>query len=342
MSEVIGGIFTSHVPGIGNAIAKGLQQDPYWKPFFDGFPPIHRLARAQEAGCRSGVLQRSRAQLLPRQDADLRDRRRSRNTAMRMKAGASPSTSPIPGFPELSWHIIEDGGGKRVRSGDVPGDAGRSRRGRAVTNCCGRRCRGIRRSSSCRSRSTRCSTRCPARSAASSSAARSAGRSRPGPATRRSSCSAPAGCRTSSKASVRASSTRNTTTSASTISGPNPEALLQHDSLDIVELAGSQGVEILNWLAARGAMLDDVVELEANYHVPISNTAAATHAVRKPGQACQPDPASPIDRSQGPVPQSSYRNERYKGEDSMVHFPPEPLYAGRAEAGPPGRRYRRS
>src|SRR5690606_19294752 len=58
--------------------------------------------------------------------------------------------------------------------------------------------------------------------------------------------------------------------------GPNPEALLKHDSLDIVELAGSQGVEILNWLAARGAMLDDVVELEANYHVPISNTAAAT------------------------------------------------------------------
>ena len=30
----------SHVPAIGNAIAKNLQQDPYWKPFFDGFPPV--------------------------------------------------------------------------------------------------------------------------------------------------------------------------------------------------------------------------------------------------------------------------------------------------------------
>jgi protocatechuate 4,5-dioxygenase beta chain len=30
------------VPAIGGAIAKGLQSDPYWKPFFDGFPPIHR------------------------------------------------------------------------------------------------------------------------------------------------------------------------------------------------------------------------------------------------------------------------------------------------------------
>ncbi len=40
MSEVIGGYFTSHVPAIGGAIAKGLQKDPYWKPFFDGYPPI--------------------------------------------------------------------------------------------------------------------------------------------------------------------------------------------------------------------------------------------------------------------------------------------------------------
>ena len=41
MAKVIGGIFTSHVPAIGGAIAKGLQEDPYWKPFFDGFKPIH-------------------------------------------------------------------------------------------------------------------------------------------------------------------------------------------------------------------------------------------------------------------------------------------------------------
>ena len=57
---------------------------------------------------------------------------------------------------------------------------------------------------------------------------------------------------------------------------PDPEALLQHDALDIVELAGSQGVEILNWIAARGALTGSVRELASNYHVPISNTAAAT------------------------------------------------------------------
>ena len=42
MAQHIGGLAASHIPSIGNAIAKGLHQDPYWQPFFDGFPPIHR------------------------------------------------------------------------------------------------------------------------------------------------------------------------------------------------------------------------------------------------------------------------------------------------------------
>ena len=40
MAHLIGGLGTSHIPAIGNAIHKGLQNEPYWKPFFDGFPPI--------------------------------------------------------------------------------------------------------------------------------------------------------------------------------------------------------------------------------------------------------------------------------------------------------------
>ena len=40
MARIVGAITTSHVPAIGGAIAKGLQNDPYWKPFFDGFPPV--------------------------------------------------------------------------------------------------------------------------------------------------------------------------------------------------------------------------------------------------------------------------------------------------------------
>lgn len=40
MARLIGSVGTSHIPAIGGAIAKNLQQDPYWKPFFDGFPPV--------------------------------------------------------------------------------------------------------------------------------------------------------------------------------------------------------------------------------------------------------------------------------------------------------------
>ena len=42
MARIVGAIVTSHVPAIGRAIAKNLQDEPYWKPFFDGFPPVHQ------------------------------------------------------------------------------------------------------------------------------------------------------------------------------------------------------------------------------------------------------------------------------------------------------------
>ena len=39
MAEIIGGVSTSHIPAIGNAIADGLEKDQYWKRFFDGYGP---------------------------------------------------------------------------------------------------------------------------------------------------------------------------------------------------------------------------------------------------------------------------------------------------------------
>ena len=41
MARIIGGLSTSHVPSIGAAIARGEQKTPYWKPFFDAFDPVH-------------------------------------------------------------------------------------------------------------------------------------------------------------------------------------------------------------------------------------------------------------------------------------------------------------
>ena len=37
MTQLIGGLGTSHVPSIGVAIDRGLTESPDWKPFFDGY-----------------------------------------------------------------------------------------------------------------------------------------------------------------------------------------------------------------------------------------------------------------------------------------------------------------
>ncbi|MGM9490821.1 class III extradiol dioxygenase family protein [Ideonella sp. YS5] len=47
MATLVGAVTTSHVPAIGRAIAKNQQADPYWKPFFDGYAPVHRWLEAE-------------------------------------------------------------------------------------------------------------------------------------------------------------------------------------------------------------------------------------------------------------------------------------------------------
>ena len=48
MASIIGAVTTSHVPAIGGAIARKVQHEPYWRPFFDGFIPVREwLAQAR-------------------------------------------------------------------------------------------------------------------------------------------------------------------------------------------------------------------------------------------------------------------------------------------------------
>jgi len=55
-----------------------------------------------------------------------------------------------------------------------------------------------------------------------------------------------------------------------------PDTLTRYSIHDLVALSGVQGVEFLNWMAMRGALTGQVTQAHRNYHVPISNTAAAT------------------------------------------------------------------
>jgi protocatechuate 4,5-dioxygenase beta chain len=67
----------------------------------------------------------------------------------------------------------------------------------------------------------------------------------------------------------------------------DPDALARYSSLQIVEAAGSQGVELLNWIAMRGALTGQVAKVHGNYHIPISNTASALLVMSNDAEAAQ-------------------------------------------------------
>jgi protocatechuate 4,5-dioxygenase beta chain len=54
----------------------------------------------------------------------------------------------------------------------------------------------------------------------------------------------------------------------------DPAWATRFSTVELVQLAGTQGVELLNWLVARGALPEKVRAVHSNYHIPISNTAA--------------------------------------------------------------------
>ena len=47
MARVVGGIGSSHAPSLGRAWDSGLQQDPQWAPVFDGYLPAQRWLDAR-------------------------------------------------------------------------------------------------------------------------------------------------------------------------------------------------------------------------------------------------------------------------------------------------------
>src|SRR5262249_52346696 len=53
----------------------------------------------------------------------------------------------------------------------------------------------------------------------------------------------------------------------------DPQALTGLTNHQLVEEAGTQGVELLMWIAARGALGQQARQVHRNYHFPISNTA---------------------------------------------------------------------
>ncbi len=54
----------------------------------------------------------------------------------------------------------------------------------------------------------------------------------------------------------------------------DPQALTGMSVHELAREAGTQGVELMMWIAMRAALTGRVTKLHSNYHIPISNTAA--------------------------------------------------------------------
>ncbi len=106
MARLVGCINTSHVPAIGKAIAAGLQNEPYWKPFFDGFPPIR--AWLDEVRPDVAVVVYNDHGLnffldkMPTFALGAAPQYRNAD-----EGWGIPTLAPFAGEPELSWHLID-------------------------------------------------------------------------------------------------------------------------------------------------------------------------------------------------------------------------------------------
>jgi len=284
MAEIVGGIFTSHVPAIGGAIAKGLHQDPYWKPFFDGFHPVHSWLEEKKPDA-AVVFYNDHGLnfFLDKMPTFAVGAAKSyRNSD---EGWGLPPVKAFEGAPDLSWHIIET-------LVDAEFD---------VTTC--------------QEMLVDHALTVPVQLCWPGTAAWPVRIvpivvntvQHPLPSPRR--------CLALGRAVARALESwggdeRIVVMGTGGLShqldgeragfinqkydrlcldslGPDPDALTAHSSLDIVELAGSQGIEVLNWIAARGAMGAGAREVSRNYHIPISNTAAATLLLERVEEAGQ-------------------------------------------------------
>jgi protocatechuate 4,5-dioxygenase beta chain len=106
MARIVGGICTSHIPAIGNAIARGLQNDPYWQPFFQGYPPVREwLERVQPDVAVMVYNDHGLNFFLDKMPTFAVGAAPEYHNAD--EGWGLPTLPPYPGDPALSWHIIE-------------------------------------------------------------------------------------------------------------------------------------------------------------------------------------------------------------------------------------------
>lgn len=270
MARIVGAVATSHIPSIGKALARGLQEEPYWKPFFDGFKAVHAWLDTV----------RPDVAIVVYNDHGLNFFLDKMPT---FAVGAAPQycnadegwglrvVPPFSGHPEFSWHLIESlvsdefdittcqemlvdhaftvpmallwMGPRRVKT--IPVAVNTVQFPLPNPNRCYRFGEAIGRAIDSFDEDVRVLI------------VGTGGLSH----------------QLDGKRAGFINKAFDLMCLDKIVS--DPEALTGYSTLDIVEHSGAQGVELLNWLVMRGALTGDVREIHSNYHIPISNTAAA-------------------------------------------------------------------
>ena len=272
MATIIGGIATTHVPAIGNAIARGLQHVPYWRPFFEGFATAHAwLARARpdvavvfynDHGLNFFL------DKLPTFAVGAASEYKHADEGWGL-----PVARPYPGDPAFSWHLIEslvaDEFDVTMCQDMLVDHAFTVPLALLWPGADARPVRTIPIEINTVQHPLPSVARCLKLGQAVGRAIASYGQE----------------CRVlvvgTGGLSHQLDGTR-----AGFINKAfdqmclqkmvdDPEALTRYSIPQLVEEAGTQGVELLNWIAMRGALTGRVSKVHSNYHIPISNTASA-------------------------------------------------------------------
>ena len=271
MAQIVGGICTSHIPAIGNAIARGLEQDDYWRPFFGGYPDAREWLAEVKPDVAVMVYNDHGLNFfldkMPTFAIGAAAEYRNADEGWGL-----PTVAPFPGDPKLSWHVIES-----VMADEFD-----------VTTCQemlvdhaftvplmllwpGRNRREVRTvpvALNTIQHPLPSPTRC----------------FKFGRAIGRAIESYPEDVRVvvigtggmSHQLEGKRAGFINKEFDQLCLDKivDDPLALASYTIHDLVRLAGTQGVELISWLVMRGALGDPVRKVHSHYHIPVSNTAA--------------------------------------------------------------------
>jgi protocatechuate 4,5-dioxygenase beta chain len=269
MARIVGGITASHIPAIGNAIAKGLAGDPYWSPFFDGFPPVRAwLDRVKPDVAVVLYNDHGLNFFLDKMPTFAVGAAAQYSNAD--EGWGIPTVAPFAGDQRLSWHLIEG----LVRDEFDICSCQEMLVDHAFTvpmqlfwpqGTAGLRTVPI------SFNTVQHPIPSPARCY------------RFGQALGRAIASYPQDLRVVLVATGGLSHQLDGTRAGFINKAfdemclekivDRPEELTTYSSIDLVREAGAQGAEFVMWLAMRGALTGTVRKLHSNYHIPISNTA---------------------------------------------------------------------